>query len=301
MLKKILLISLALSLVLIAVAPITTMAKRWSPPERPKIERFSVVLTPASIDNTVIGTTWPVRDTADTNVWPIMDLVEGETTVVGWVVDGRSIYGGVTGNIGGNFSFTYGGILDTLQSGSIQGIVTIQTVRGIVYLAARGTSETEVLAVYSFVEIAGWWYSEPVQSSIEECPISISPCPLGVFFAQIYSNPDLAPLPDEVLVTMYGSVLPPLPKTLSAEFSGTIRVDAGTGAFSSIYGTGRFKPAGGNPLTLQVWPSQHVYAIDGAIKLIGSYSKRPLPGVLQFDRDKLRDVIEKWREKNDED
>jgi len=288
MVKKILLISLAIALVLSAVAPVTALAKKWNPPERPTIERFSVVLTPTSIDNTVIGTTWPVRDTADTSVWPIVDLVEGAPTVVGWVVDGRSIYGGVTGNIGGNFSFTYGGILDTLQSGSIQGIVAIQTLRGIVYLAARGTSETEVLAVYSFLEIQGWVAAAGLPS-------------VGAFFAQIYNNPELAPLPDEVLVTMYGSVLPPLPKTLSAEFSGTVRVDAGTGAFSSIYGTGKFKPAGGNPLTLQVWPSQHVYAIDGAIKLTGSYSKRPLPGVFQFDRDKLRDLIGKWREKHDED
>jgi len=288
MVKKILLVSLALSLVLIAVAPVTALAKKWSPPVRPNIEHFSVVLTPTSIDDTVIGTTWPVRDTADTNVWPIVDLVEGTPTVVGWVVDGRSIYGGVTGNIDGNFSFTYGGILDTLQSGSIQGIVTIQTAQGIVYLAARGTSETEVLAVYSFPEIQGWVAAAGLPS-------------VGVFFAQIYNNNDLALLPDEVLVAMYGSVLPLLPKTLSAEFSGTVRVDAGTGAFSSIYGTGRFKPAGGNPLTLQVHPSQHVYAIDGAIKLTGSYSKRPLPGVFQFDRDKLRDVIEKWREKKDKD
>ncbi|MFC2122155.1 hypothetical protein ACFLRP_00525 [Bacteroidota bacterium] len=286
--KKILLISLALSLVLIAVAPITTMAKRWSPPERPNIERFSVVLTPTSIDNTVIGTTWPVRDTVDTNVWPIVDLVDGTPTVVGWVVDGRSIYGGVTGNIGGNFSFTYGGVLDTLQSGSIQGIVAIQTARGVVYLAARGTSEAEVLAVYSFPEIQGWVAAAGLPS-------------VGVFFAQMYNNPDLAPLPDEVLVTMYGSVLPLLPKTLSAEFSGTVRVDAGTGAFSSVKGTGKYKPAGGNPLTLQVWPSQHVYAIDGAIQMTGSYSKRPLKGVFKFDRDKARDVIKKWREKRDKD
>ena len=87
MVKKILLVSLALSLVLIAVAPVTALAKKWSLPVRPNIEHFSVVLTPTSIDDTVIGTTWPVRDTVDTNVWPIVDLVEGTPTVVGWVVD----------------------------------------------------------------------------------------------------------------------------------------------------------------------------------------------------------------------
>jgi len=343
MIRRIVLISLAIALVLSGVAPATALAKKWRPPERPKIERFSVVLTPTSIDDTVIGTAWPVRDAAETNVWPIVDLVEGTPTIVGWVVDGRSIRGGVTGNIGGNFSFTYGGILDTLQSGSIQGIVAIQTARGIVYLAARGTSETEVLDVYSFPEIQGWvpaagfpsvgaffeqiYNSEElalipdgnltladIQAWCDAVGISLVEFLYGIYgdllppgldgptLAAMYSSGQIPPLPGlQFLGGMYGDVLPPLPKTLSAEFSGTVRVDAGTGAFSSIYGTGRFKPAGGNPLTLQVWPSQHVHAIDGAIKLTGTYSKRPLPGVFQFDRDKLRDLIEKWRGRHEDD
>jgi len=297
--RKLLLLSLALALVLIAAAPATVMAKKWGTPKKPAVTRFTAVMTPNLIDDTVIGETWPVRDTEDTNVWPIIDLVEIEgvptPTIVGWVVDGRSIYGGVSGDIAGDFTFTYGGVLDTLQSGSIQGIVTIQTGQGTVYLAARGTSEAEVVGVYLFVEVAGWWYSEPVQSSIEGCPVS--PCPLWVFFDEIYPA-DLAGLPDAALEAMYGDVLPPLPKTLSAEFSGTVRVDAGTGAYGEINGLGQFKPAGGNPLTLDVYPNQHVYGIEGSIQLTGYYSERPLRQVLKLDRAKLREWIEKWKEQH---
>ena len=294
MIKRIVLISLAIALVLSAVAPATALAKKWRPTQRPVVQRFAVIMTPTTIDSPVISSApWPNPVPPGANAWPIVDMidVEGVPTpaIVGWVVGGRSIYGGVTGDMGGSFTFTYGGILDTLQSGSIQGIVTIQTARGIVYLAAQGTSEAEVTGVYTFAEIKAW-----VLAALG-LPV------VGPFFAEIYNNPDLALLPDEVLAGYYGSLLPPLPKTLSAEFSGTVRVDAGTGAFGSVSGSGRFKPAGGNPLTLQVWPSQHVYAIDGAIQLTGTYSRRSLEGAFEFDREKLRGLIEKWREQHEDD
>ena len=303
--RKLLLLSLALALVLTAVAPATVMARKWGTPKEPVIEHFTAVMTPTAIDSPVVsGAPWPTPVPPEANAWPIVDLVEVEgvptPTIVGWVVDGRSIYGDVSGDIAGDFTFTYGGILDTLQSGSIQGIVTIQTVQGIVYMAAGGTSEAEVIGVFSFGEIAGWWYSEPVQSSIEGCPVS--PCPLGVFFAEIYNNAELAQIDDAVLQLMYeAGQLPPLPMTLSAEFSGTLRVDAGTGVYSEINGLGKFKPAGGNPLALHLYPNQHVYAVEGAIQLTGYYSKRPLRQVLKFDREKLREWVEEWKEQHGRD
>jgi len=298
MVKKLVLASLVLALALVSVAPATVMAKRWNFPGRPVARHFEAVLTPTSIDSPVVsGASWPTPNPPEANSWPIVDLVDVEgvptPTIVGWVVDGRSIYGGVTGDITGGFTFTYGGILDTLQSGSIQGIVTIQTAEGVLYLATSGSLEAEVIGAYLFEEIAGWWYSEPVQSSIEGCPLS--PCPLWVFFVEIYNNDDLTLLPDEVLAGLYGDVLPPLPKTLSAEFSGTVRVDAGTGVYSSVSGNGRFKPAGGDPLTLHIYPNQHVHAIEGAIMLTGQYNKRQLRQPIEFDRDKLRQLVDKWQ------
>jgi len=339
--KKLLLISLALALVLAAVAPATILAKKSRPPRKPAVQYFTAVMTPTAIDDTVIGANWPVRDTAETNVWPIVDLVEGVPTIVGWIVDGRSIYGSVAGDIAGDFTFTYGGVLDTLQSGSIQGIVAIHTGQGVFYLAARGTSEAEVVGVFSFAEIAEWWGGAGGGLA------------LGVFFAEIYNNAALALIPDgnltladiqawcaavglslveffysiygdllppeldeptlaamysgglipplpglQLLGGMYGDPLPPLPKTLSAEFSGTVRVDAGTGVYSGINGLGKFQPAGGNPLTLELYPNQHVYAIDGAIQLTGYYSKKPLRQILKFDKKKLRKWMEEWKEQH---
>ena len=341
MIKRIVLISLAIVLILSAVAPATALAKKRRPAQKPVVERFAVIMTPTTIDSPVISSApWPSPVPPEANSWPIVDMIDVEgvptPTIVGWVVGDRSIYGGVTGDMGGSFTFTYGGILDTLQSGSIQGIVTIQTARGIVYLAARGTSEAVVTGAYAFAEIMLWW-GEAGEGQ-----------PLGLFFSQIYNSEELALIPDGNLTLadiqawceaveislvefiysiygdllppgldgptlaamyssgqipplpglqffggMYGDVLPPLPKTLSAEFSGTVRVDAGTGAFSRISGSGKFKAAGGKPLTLQVLPSQHVYDIDGAIQMTGTYSRRSLEEAFKVDRKKLRGVREK--------
>ena len=300
MVKKLVLFSLVLAMVLAVVAPAAVMAKRWSFPGRPVVRYFETILTPAEIDSPVVsGEPWPTPEPQGANSWAIVDELDvgGVPTpaIVGWIVDGRSIYGGVTGDVAGSFTFTYGGILDTLQSGSIQGIVTLQTGEGILYLATSGSSEAGVTGAFSFEEIAAWWYSPPVQSSLVDCPVS--PCPLGVFFAEIYNNSDLAALPDEVLAGMYDDILPVLPKTLNAEFSGTVRIDAGTGTYSSVSGNGKYKPAGGDPLTLHLYPNQHVHAIEGAILLTGQYTKRQLRQELEFDRDNLSKFIEKWRAK----
>jgi len=342
--KRLLFISLAVALVLTTLVPATALARGWwSPPQPPRAQRFNALMTPTEIDPTVIGTAWPVRDDPKTNVWPIVDLVEGKPTVVGWIVDGRTVYGGVSGNFNGTANFTYGGILDTLQSGSMEGVLAIQTgPLDVIYLAASGTIEANVTEYYTFEEIAVWCQGAGL--------------PVGTFFSLIYSNDALALIPDGnltiadiqawctaveislveffysiygdldppgleqpdeatliwmyenvpsfppvpglgLLEGMYGDPLPLLPKTLSAEFKGTLRIDAGTGAYNGVSGQGTFGPAERQPLTLHVWPNQHVYDIDGAIKLSGTYTIKPPRRPFEVDRDKLEEWMKNWKDR----
>lgn len=338
--RKLLFISLALALVLTALAPATALARGWRPPSKSPVQRFTAVMTPNEIDPTVIGTAWPKRDTPETNVWPIFDLVEGDPTVVGWVVDGRSVYGTVSGDFEGTSTFTYGGILDTLQSGSMEGVLAIQTGQmDVIYLAASGTIVAKVTEYYDFGGIVEWCGG-----------LGLS---VGVFFSQIYNNDALALIPGgnltiadiqawctavgislveffysiygdylppglgeatliamygaedglpivsglELLGGMYGDPMPLLPMTLTAEFKGTLRVDAGTGAYSGVSGQGTFGPSGNIPLTLYVYPNQHVYWIDGAIKLSGTYNTKKPPCPFKVDKDKLHDWMKKWKDR----
>lgn len=275
-------ISLALALLVAVLIPATAWADTpgWKPPSVAK--HFSVILTPTSIDDTTIGSVWPVRNTPSTCVWPIVD----STGITGWIIDGRSIRGGMGGDINGDFIFTYGGVLDVLQSGSMQGIVTLKANTSpldVIYLAADGDLAAQVKEYYTFPEIQGWCTAAGI--------------PIGMFFAAIYGNNDLALLPPEVLGGMYGSVLPPLPKTLTATFSGTVRIDAGTGAYAGVRGNGQFGPNGKQPLTLHVYPNQHVYQIDGQIKMTGTYMKQKPREIGNIDRGKLQEAIDKFKEK----
>ena len=334
--KRLLVFSLVLALLLVVLAPATALARGWSFSPRTSVNKFSAVFTPTSIDDTIIGTTWPVRDSADTSVWPIIDIVDEKPTVVGWIIDGRSVYGDVNGDIDGSASFTYGGILDTLQSGSMQGVLAIETAKGTMYLAASGSIGTEVTDLYTLEEIVAWW------------SVAGGGLPLGVFFAQMYNTEALALLPDgelsfegiqawcgaigltvgqffagiygtppelddATLAGMYGTMLPPLqglqlfggmygdtltplPQVLNAEFEGTLRVDAGTGAYGNISGTGKFGPANREPLTLHVSPAQHVDEVEGAIALSGKYKEKRLPKRPKLDKGKLDELIDKWHE-----
>jgi len=343
--KRLLVFSLVLALLLVVLAPATALARGWGSPPRTSIHKFSAVFTPTSIDDTVIGTTWPVRDSHDTNVWPIIDIVDEKSTVVGWIVDGRSVYGDVNGNIDGEASFTYGGILDTLQSGSMQGVLAIKTSKGAIYLAASGNIETEVIDLYTFEEIVAWWsvaggglplgvffaeiYNTEALALLPDGELSFEEIQgwceaigltVGQFFAGIYGSEDLAGLDDETLAALYNNGLPPpnglppltgsqllggmygdtltlLPQVLNAEFAGTLRVDAGTGAYANIRGTGKFGPANREPLTLHVSPAQHVAEVEGAIALSGMYKEKMLPQRPNLDKDKLRELINKWYER----
>lgn len=216
--RRLLFISLALALVLVALAPAATLAKKEP---KPNPTHFAAIMTPTAIDGTVEGTYyWPVRGTAETNVWPIYD----EDVLIGWLIDGRSISGDVTDGFEGSFTFTYGGILDTVQSGSIQGMLAIEHSDevGVLYMAASGTLEAEVIEIYE-----------------DYLPYIV-------------------------------------PKTLSAELNGDVRIEAGTGAYSGIRGKGTFKTGKKEPLILHVHPDQHVYRIEGSIELNGEYDKKSL-------------------------
>ena len=246
-------IGLALALVLVALAPAETLAKK-----EPKADpsHFAAIMTPTAIDDTVVGTSWPVRDTPATNVWPIYD----EGALIGWLIDGRAISGDVTDGFEGSFTFTYGGILDTLQSGSIQGMLALETNDGVIYMAASGTLQAEVIEVYSFEEL-----------------VDLCGAALPTVFSLIYDNEDLASVPATVLEGWYGVVLPPLPKTLTAELKGKVEIEAGTGAYSGVRGKGEFNTDKKEPLILHVTPAQHVSMIEGSIELEGKYDKKSLP------------------------
>jgi len=261
---------LALAIVLITLAPTTTLAKRKN--------HFTAVLTPTAISATVLGTDWPVRSTAETNVWPIVEPVEEAPTIIGWIVDSRSFYGDVSGDIDGEFTLAYGGIFDTLQSGSMHGIAAIQTNGGdVIYFTVHGVVESEIIDFYPFAEIKAWCEQPETPS-------------LGVFFAQIYNVDELEELSDEELGAIYGDALSLLPMTLSAEFTGAIRVDAGIGIYSSIFGEGKFGPAGKQPLILHVYPNQHVYELEGALEITIKYDKKEMRKLLNIDKDKLPEV-----------
>lgn len=338
--KKLIFISLAVCLALTTFVSVTAFAKD-SPPQ-PNIHAtrsFNSVLTPTAIDPPVVSSApWPVAAPPGSNSWRILSTVDGKSSVVGWIVDSRSVYGNVSGDLSGLSTFTYGGILDTLQSGSIQGILIINT-GGLdsLYLAASGTLATAVKEYYPFTEIAAWCQAAGF--------------PVGMFFAQIYEasqlallpdgkltfsdlqawcgaiglktgpflagltgNTALAALPDTTIQTMYGTViplisglqllggmygvnLPSLPKTLSAEFSGTLSVDKGTGVYNDATGQGRFGAYKNKPLTLQVSPAQHVISIAGAIQLSGTYNQKPVhdKNFQNPDRENVRDWIGNWK------
>ena len=349
--KRLIVACLCIVVLLTALIPAAASARNWSKTfDRIRTTRFSSVLTPTSIDDTVIGNTWPARDSATTNVWPIIDLIDGEPAVTGWIVDGRTIHGDVTGDLAGRFSFTYGGILDLLQTGSIQGIVAIETAQGVVYLASDGESETRVTAYYEFDEIAAWcnaagvgvgqffavMYNRAELSLLPDGLLAFSDIqawcaaigvPVGAFLADVYGMPELAGLDEATLEGMYGTVLPPfpglsllsamygdplplLPRVLTAEFSGSVRVDAGTGRFTNITGQGSYRPQG--PLTLYVYPDQHVFQLEGNIKFSGYYRSRPTRHDWTIDRERLGelfesdgarvgDLIEKWRQEHGDD
>ena len=288
--KKLFLISLALVVLVAIFIPVNALAADGGRSSAvPVAKHFSVTLTPVSIDDTVLGTVWPVRDTASTCVWPILD----STGIIGWIIDGRSIRGGLSGDINGEFSFTYGGVLDVLQSGSIQGVVTLKAGGlDVVYMAADGDLEAQVKAYYTFAEIQGWCAAVGI--------------PTNVFFSLIYNAPGLAGIPEALLGMAYGASaplpapypplppLPLLPKTLTADFSGTVRIDAGTGAYNGSRGNGQFA-SGKQLLTLYVYPNQHVYKMDGQIKMTGTYIKQTPRQIGNIDRDKLKDAIDKFK------
>jgi len=278
--KRLIIISLLLVTILALTIPVSAMA---AAPNSTVARTFSVVMTPASIDDTVLGAEWPVRNAAATNVWPIVNVTMVNNTptpeITGWVIDGRSIRGTTTGNIAGSFSFTYGGVLDELQSGSVQGIIALQTnPMSKVYLAATGDCDAQVVNYYVFAEIQRW--------------CDAVGAPVGYFFSQIYSTPSLIDVPELYLEQMYTlGQLPALPKTLSAVFSGTAVINAGTGDFADAKGTAKFDGVNGKALTLNVYPNQHVYKLDGAIKMTGVYGKqtRRTPVI---DKEKLKTMID---------
>lgn len=340
--KKGLFIGLAVVLVLTTLVSVTSLAKGApSPPQPPRTERFTSVITPTAIDAPVISTApWPKAAPAGSNSWPILSIVGGKPTVVGWIVDSRSIYGVVTGGLTGVGTFTYGGILDLLQSGSIQGVLVINTgALDSLYMATSGTLAASVIEYYTFLDIVTWCQAAGF--------------PVGMFFAQVYNAPQLALLPDgnmtfeqlqawcgaieipivqffygvygdlpppgtdnpdeATLKAMYeGGLIPPipglgilkgiydgnpllsLPKTLSAEFSGTLRVDKGTGVYSGASGQGQIGPYNKKPLTLYVSPAQHVDKVVGSVQVSGTYIKKPVHD-RNVDKENLRDSIRKWK------
>ena len=335
--KKVLLISLALVLVAAIFAPVSVLAKGWNPPKPSPVQKFNAVMTPTAIDPTVPAfppTTWPTRETAETNAWPIIDLIDGKATVVGWIIDGRSVYGSVSGGFTGNGSFTYGGVLDTLQSGSMSGVLTIQTAQGVLYMGANGTLDANVTAYYSFEELVGLYtpavlpmvlaaiYSTPALALLHDGDLAFEEIQafcagigvsVGEFFAGVYGVPDLAALPEEALAAMYGDTLPilqglvllggmygsdsmpSLPKIMTAEFKGTLEISAGTGVYSGASGKGTFGPNNRTPLTLYVSPDQHVENVEGSIKLTGTYSKK-LPHFFKLDKENLDELTGELRD-----
>jgi hypothetical protein len=283
--NKLLVISIALALVLALFIPATALADLWNPPIA---KHLNLILTTNKIDDSDIGKVWPVRETSKTDVWPVLDMVSTggapKPTIVGWIVDGRSIYGDLGGDIKGTFTFTYGGVLDVLQAGSIQGIVTIQASSSpldIIYMAARGDLETQVKETFIFNDIRTWCTGKGI--------------PVGMFFAQIYNTPELAVLGDVTVKAMYeAGQLPPLPKTLTAVFTGMSKIEAGTGAYSGARGSCQFKPRGGKALILHVTPDQHVNRIEGQIEMTGTYLQQLQREIGKIDRDNLNIAIDKW-------
>ncbi|GEM_PF-5993090 len=337
--KKVLLISLSLVLVLAILVPTAALAKGIPvPPKPPVAKRFNAVLTPAAIDATIISAApWPAANPANANVWPIIDLIDGKPTIVGWIVDSRGVHGSISGDFNGAGEFTYGGILDTLQSGSMQGILAIQT-GGLnaMYLAASGDIAASVVALYKFEEIVAWCgaaglpvgiffsqiYNAPELALLPDGNMTFAELQAwcaaigvttGQFLASVGYPPELAELPDEIIATlygvtlpplpglavlggMYGDPLPPLPKTLSAEFKGTLRIDAGTGDFSGVRGIGQFGPYNKTPLILNVTPDQHVASVQGAIQLSGTYIKKA-PEPRKLDKEKLLEIMKQWKDR----
>lgn len=277
--RKGLIITLVLVILVVMLVPATVAARGWR--TVPKPNTITVTLVPEVMDDTVIGTEWPIRDTAETNVWAIIDMdtssEEPAATIVGWVVNGRSIYGEVEGGIDGNFSFTYSALVDDLQTGTMQGITVISNDNGQVYLSEDGTIDSEITCYFTFEEINAWCEAIGI--------------PTAYFCAEVYEYPDLAGLPVEILAAMYGSELPLLPKCLDTSFSGTASVDAGTGQFADIEGKGVFNPKDGVPMSVYLYPNQHVASIEGEIELTCVYTNTAKKRVLDFDRDEVRDRV----------
>ncbi|MDD4859379.1 MAG: hypothetical protein PHR56_04165 [Dehalococcoidales bacterium] len=276
--KKLIWVCLTLVMIAGLAIPASAVAQDLRTQNAPK--RFELTLTPQTIDQPSISAAlWPQANPANANSWPIYDMVGGAPTVVGWIVDGRTIYGAVSGDANGQFTFTYGGVLDTIQSGSIHGIVTIGTAQGVVYLLADGTSEATIKETYQFAEVAAWCQQVGITA--------------GIFFAQFYGVPELAAVPDAQLALMYGTALPLLPKTLGASFSGKVTVESGTGNYSSIHGTAIFKPAGNKSIILNVYPNQHVYNLSGAIIVTNfkAISRIRLPNV---DANAVKEKVKDW-------
>jgi hypothetical protein len=264
-------------------------------------------------------------------------MVDGKPTVVGWIVDSRSVQGSVSGDLSGASTFTYGGILDNLQSGSMQGTLVIASGQGVLYLAASGEIATAVIGLYEFGEIVAWCggVGYPVSAFLSQmynaAELGLLPdgelsfeqlqawctaigMTTGQFFAGLAGDPSLADYPDEVIGTLYGTALPilsglqilggmygdslpPLPKTLSAEFSGTLRVDAGTGIYSGVNGQGKFGPYNRQPLILSVSPDQHVESVEGAIALSGTYDLNKPFSPRELNREKLGKLIQQWKDR----
>lgn len=276
--KRTLLVFLILVLITALVIPGVALAQNKLTGKSYK--SLDLSMNPTSIDQPSISTApWPQSNPGTANSWPIFDNVNGTPTVVGWVVDHRTIYGTVTGDANGQFTLTYGGILDSLQSGSMHGTVVITTTQGNVYFQAEGTSEAIIKETYTFEEIASWCQAAGLTS--------------GMFFAAFYGNGDLGSLPDGQLVLMYGTVLPLLPKTLQDDFKGTATVESGTGYYAAIHGTAQFHPATGIPIILSVYPNQHVYNITGTIVLRG-FKSIERARISQDVIGKVKDAIQQW-------
>lgn len=283
----------ALALVLVSTFLVSGLALADGRDSRDRSPRsFTVTATPQTMDDTVIGTAWPVRDTSATNVWPVVNMVPvggvSTPTVAGWIVDGRTIYGTLAGDVAGTFTFTYGGVLDTLQSGAIQGVMTMRAGGAdTIYMAISGDLAAQIKTVYAFGEIQAWCTAVGLPGA-------------GPLFAAIYGVPGLAAAPDAYLATLYGVQLPSLPKTLSADIGGTTRIDAGTGTYAGFQGKGTFDVPNNQTLTLYVYPNQHVYQIGGSIKLTGTMSKPQQRGPsADVDRESVQRSMEKLKEKRD--
>ncbi|MDD5287880.1 MAG: hypothetical protein PHY28_02040 [Dehalococcoidales bacterium] len=276
--KRLIFICLTIAVMIAVAIPTATMAKDLRPAAPP--QRFELKLTPQSIDQPGVSTApWPQANPANANSWPIYDIVDGAPAVVGWIVDSRSIYGTVSGDATGQFVFTYSGVLDTIQSGSIHGIVTIGTAQGTVYLLADGTSDASIKETYTFNEVAGWCQQVGI--------------PVGAFFAQYYGIPDLSSVPIAELTAAYGTALPLLPKTLGASFSGKVTVESGTGNYAAIHGTATFKPEANKSIILSVYPNQHVYNLSGGI-IVTSFRAISRIRLPQVESKTIKEGIKNW-------